>query len=224
VEVACKLDCAQDKLKRHYNAGYNTVTRWIHEAGISSGRAQWGKPAPDDLVAVLERMTVTQATRHYGVAGRVLARWRIQAGITGSIKRLNAPDDFAEVAPTMSQTELAAHYGIVNQRVIKRWSAETGAYPKAREYHPPKPTTAKSFGRRTVKPAGSAYLYMYDQHHKTKTIYDDAADTLRRYGPVYHCTDTGLMDPKGAFWRVGNVVCTPDELLARAARYERKAA
>jgi hypothetical protein len=41
---------------------------------------------------------------------------------------------------------------------------------------------------------------------------------LRRICAVYRCTETGRADPKGKFWRFGNAVLTPDELIARAER------
>lgn len=46
----------------------------------------------------------------------------------------------------------------------------------------------------------------------------DAADFLRSFAPVYRCDERGRPHERGAHWRYGAVVLTPDELLQRAAR------
>lgn len=48
----------------------------------------------------------------------------------------------------------------------------------------------------------------------------DAADFLRKFSPIYRCNERGRADVgEGAkrFWRYGNVILTPDELMQRAA-------
>ena len=52
---------------------------------------------------------------------------------------------------------------------------------------------------------------------------DQAADVLRRYGPVYRCDERGRMDTKGKLWRFGMVICDGEELIARADRRVRAA-
>ncbi len=60
---------------------------------------------------------------------------------------------------------------------------------------------------------------------RASSIYDEAAGVIQRERfAVYRCEDNGKANPNGKFWRVGNVVLTPDELLERAERYRRRAA
>lgn len=49
-----------------------------------------------------------------------------------------------------------------------------------------------------------------------------AVGNLRRNGWIVHlCNERGAYDPKGKLWRVGNLVLTEDQLIERAAKYER---
>lgn len=219
LEVAATFNYAQDPIKNHYRASYDTVVRWLSECGIAS---KYGRPAPDDLAEVLATMRIADACNHYRCASSTMMRWRSEAGLGIRTHLRPMPEDFAEVAPTMTQNQLLVHYGATSHRMLKRWYAEAGVEPKRREYIAPKPNgTGKKW---TGHASGSSYRPIYDQRVGTRTIYDDAADTLRRYGPCYRCNERGGGDTKGEFWRFGNVVCTDEELLARAARYERKAA
>lgn len=220
LEVAATFNYAQDPIKNHYRASYDTVVRWLTECGVTSN---YGRPAPDDLAEVLATMRIADACAHYRCASSTLMRWRSETGLGIRTHKRPVPDDFAELAPTMSQNQLLAHYGATNHRMLKRWYAEAGVEPKPRDYRAPQKRNANTVHRFTGA-AGSSYRAIYDQRVGTRTIYDDAADTLRRYGPCYRCNERGAGDHKGKFWRFGNVVCTDEELLARAARYERKAA
>lgn len=57
------------------------------------------------------------------------------------------------------------------------------------------------------------------------SMFDEAADALRRERfVVFRCDDRGRADQKGEFWRLGNTLLTPDELLQRAEKYRRKVA
>ena len=60
---------------------------------------------------------------------------------------------------------------------------------------------------------------------KPRSIWDDAADVLRaERWAVYRCDEKGKADLKGRYWRAGNVILSPDDLLAKADRYRRRAA
>lgn len=51
-----------------------------------------------------------------------------------------------------------------------------------------------------------------------KGIADMAAQHLRRDGPVYRCDAAGKANPKGKFWRFGNITLTEADMLAKAER------
>lgn len=113
------------------------------------------------------------------------------------------PADFAETRQKLgSVAHLTKHYG-VSWRVVGRWIKEAGM-PSLRGEHLKGKQPA--FGFSAVKG-----LNNYGPE-------EQAADILRKRAAVFRCDENGRANPKGRFWRVGNVVCDADELLARAAR------
>lgn len=44
----------------------------------------------------------------------------------------------------------------------------------------------------------------------------EAAEYLKKYGPVTRCNEAGRFDPKGSMWRRGSTVLTDDEVIERA--------
>ncbi len=219
-----------NRLRKHYSVGHPTMQRWVEESGLRAnlpkGFRHYGAETlpPEGFADKAPRMTLAALIAEYGSVKRV-KRWlrmlAIQPSREGIQYRQPVPHDFAERCAEMTITELRLHYGGGDGK-MQRWIRETGCAPK--RYEPAEFVRQPARRSKHGYSAGSAYRVVYDQRVGTRTEFDDAADTLRRYGPVYRCTETGKPEPKGAFWRVGNVVCTDDELLARAARYERKAA
>lgn len=201
-----------------YRTGDSVVRRWMREIGYSIDRL---RPMPSDFADIAASMAKFELKKHYAASQKTLDRWLKDCGAVtkGTIKP--APADFAEVAATMCAVDLRQHYSAGAER-IKRWIKETGAEPLP--YVPMrKPRLVVTRPKATGTPR-SPYVAT-QMRARNYSQFDQAADILRRANwIVYHATETGKPDPKGAFWRVGNVVCTDDELLARATRYERKAA
>jgi len=213
----------------HYKTSDATVNRWLKEAGISRPRhCRYKMPA--DFMKVGPAMHIEGLSRHYGVLRKVIKRWLMEAGVEAapapngeySAKCRPIPHDFNEVAPTMAASALADHYR-TGLRTIQRWVSQTGVSPR------PYDRTAKHTKSQTRKPARGMVHAMGLSSNITAsrmhTVHDIAADTLRRERfPVYRCDERGRADIAGKFWRVGMTVLDDDQLLAKAARYERKAA
>lgn len=228
-EVAHRLERRTGEIQTHYKAGQATVYRWFAEAGIpllGSNR----RPVPNDFAQVAPTLCLSALSKHYQTSDMVVRRWCKNTGINparatnrGGKAPRPAPADFARVAPTMSINALSAHYKI-NARGIKRWIEETGVASKPYIASPPKPRE-----RRVSNPGAMSKMGRVNGSKlapiRVKSIYDEAADVLRRERfLVNRCNERGGYDPQGKFWRVGWSTCTPDELLVRAARYERVAA
>lgn len=173
------------------------------------------RPAPDDLLEIRATLRGTdKMARHYRASSRTVQRWLREAGdaplrsLPPPANRRPCPDDFAAQVGGKTVNGLVDHYR-TSRDCVERWLAETGLkpLPKAARVNLT-PTLGRGVNIAAIR---------------TWTIYDDAAAAIQRHMPVYRCTKTGRADLDGTLWRVGNVICTPDELLARAARYERAA-
>lgn len=207
-------------MRSHYIAGERTITRWLAEIGKSRGGPPRSMPVPDDYAELAAKYHAEHLKRHYDVSGNVIERWTRDSGIkpVSGVKRA-PPADFAQVAPTMTRSAMMGHYK-ADIRTITRWCEETGV--QARQWANNTPPPPRSW-RPNMSPTRSRVDYGLSIT-RTISIYDQAADTLRRERwAVYRCTEKGRQDEAGTFWRVGNVVCTPAELLERAARAERRA-
>lgn len=168
-------------------------------------------PVPPDFTQKAKELHQAALCRHYKCSDAKIRRWLRDADVKAaepkrgpSCNRRPMPDDFAKKAPTMTKVELRAHYS-TNDNAINRWLAEAGVSSKRH-----KSPGGFKFSR-TPGISNIAKLTNY-------TIYDDAANILRKYGPVYRCDDNGIANHKGKFWRIGSVIATNDELLKRASR------
>lgn len=221
-EMAYKFERSTSRLQGHYTAGQATVARWMKEAGIPMLGSN-KRPVPNDFAEVAPTMLQSKLAKHYRTSESAVKRWIEETGVTPlkghpcKYKAAPCPSDFAEVAPTMGIVALSKHYGI-SHKTIKRWLQETGTQPKRYDPSENRPRSRKSVATvRHILPREIVKT-------RTRTIYEDAADTLRRERfPVNRCNEKGGFDPKGKFWRVGWSVLTGDELLERAARYRRAA-
>lgn len=189
-------------------------------------------PPPHDLREMAKAMNKTMLRQHYGIGEDRLETWLRETGVVPAkglcIRRRHLPDDFAEIAPSMSQMALSKLYK-VDWTTIKRWKEEAGV-----ETMDPNELRRRNLRREPqqnnrlpshsfVFKGSSAIPVVRDS--RLFTLYDQAADELRRNRwAVHRCDDRGRYCEKGKLWRVGNVICTPDELLQRAARYRNRAA
>lgn len=207
------------------------LSRWMRESGLTV-KPNKGTPPPDNLAELADKMHLRALADHCGVSRNVAANWLAVAGLKAlsfnhqsNANTRPPPPDFLKVAPTMVIAELRKHY-VCSFETLKRWIRETGAkpmrYAEWRALNPvKKPVQPRRPSRGAVHAIG---LPSHIQQERIHTIHDVAAKTLARYAPTYRCNERGKVDVTGAFFRHGMTVLTPDELLARAARYERKVA
>lgn len=172
---------------------------------------------PEDWFEVAPGKSIAQLTKHYGASVRKIGKWRKMTGVANAtmkpppLRLRPIPDDFAEMCPKTTKRQLAKYYqtGI---ETIHRWMEATGLSAKQYVHIP----MLSQMGRQRVG-------YLADI--RTKSMFDEAADILRRERFVVHrCNEKGAYAQAGDFYRVGNVVCSPDELLRRADRYRQRAA
>lgn len=213
-------------LQRKYGAGKKTIIRWLEELATGAARHSMNIP-PEDFAELAQTLNKTALQKHYGVGERRVKNWLAAAGIEEvspqyPVRRF-LPDDFTEVAPTMTQTALGRHYA-ADWKTVKRWCAEANVEPAVHVFVQPPQDTRRIPYRSNFAFHGHAQT----RHHadlRTITMYDEAADVLRRERFIcFRCGPTGKYLEKGLHWRVGNVICTPDELLQRADKYRAKAA
>ena len=206
------------ELTKHYKVGWKAVVRWCDETGARPAKVRVvpanRKPLPDDFAQVAPTMFRYELKRRYGAKDETIKRWLGEAGVSAreyiSPKRRPVPDDFAQVAPRMHKAAIERHYRACPEAVA-RWLVETGIRPATA-----KPIAGMRMGTGKPHVVGVS---------RGKTMFDCAADTLRRERfTVYRSNERGGFDPQGEFWRVGMSVLTCDELLLRAAKYERRAA
>lgn len=175
------------------------------------------RPIPHDFLQMHEAMPQYELVKYYKASSRTIQQWIKKLGVAkysrgAAWNRRPVPADWVKLAPTMLKSELAEHYK-ASTIVMDRWIEETGAHPKPYK-RKANQNSLSMMGRGSTKLADI----------RVRSIYDEAADTLRRERfIVSRCDEKGAFSHTGEFWRVGWSVCTGDELLQRAARY-RKAA
>ena len=186
---------------------------------------------PDDFMTVAPTMAIKDLQRHYATNHRTIKRWFRQSGAQHCNPHKHTqevPADFADNAKVLTITQLRKHYGGGHKK-IERWLNLLGIEP-LRAVHPGPKKRADTPQRHrpathNINRMGTSYIGIVDRGIRTRSIHDEAADVLRRERwVVYRSTDKGRADHKGEFWRVGNTVLTPDELLQRAERYRSAAA
>lgn len=176
------------------------------------------RPVPDDFLEVAPGKPQNWLKQYYRTSLKCVIRWQQETGVmkcTGSLPppkpKREVPDDLAEVARSRYLHEIVKYYR-TSEKVLRRWMKETGIKP------------GKRLSANLLERAGQPWVSKLTDMRQ-KNIYDDAADELRRHRwIVYRCTHKGVYARKGDYWRVGQIVCTPDELLERADRARRKAA
>jgi hypothetical protein len=160
---------------------------------------------------------------HWRTGARVIMRWAKETGIEmrGMAGHMQpAPDNWAELCAqyTLTQMRHKRRWGSV---IVNRWAKETGIAPRVYvkpEKAAPKPKKATPFEGRGM-PLKSCL------NTRLRSIWDESADLLRaERWVVFRSNEKGGADAKGMYWRVGWIICTPDDLLMRAERYRRKAA
>jgi len=162
---------------------------------------------PDDFAVVGPTMSAADLQKHYGCSSAKITEWFAALGISRThrtrFKPLgSAPENFARIAPTMTLHELEILFD-KGSHVIKRWCAECGVSPRRCVPHfvsranriPPPPVVFHDLSR-----AGQA------------------AEYLRRFGPVFRCNSNGGADAKGDHWSRSGFVLMDEEIITRAER------
>ena len=212
---------------QHYRTGETVVHRWIEETGARHKRTKGfvGRPVPDDFAEKAKVCPRVKLEQIYGVGHNVIRRWCKIAGVAPLSCVRPVPDDFAERAATSLKQQMRVHYN-VGHDTIQRWLDEAGI--EALQYNRPRREKGPRVGSSPRPEPLRSQLKPYtptQARERHRDRFDMAADDLRRNRwVVYRCDDRGRADLKGKFWRAGNTILTPDELLARAGRYQRAAA
>lgn len=190
------------------------------------------RPVPPDFRDLGPALTLVDACKHWKAGYMAVHRWHRECGTTFADYDRNrsrkrplrpVPADFAERAPTMLVSELRAHYDC-SPRTIRRWLSEAGVQSR------PVDRAALAYAthakrrrnpRPVAKPRPKPIVWQKTPNkipERDFTLQGQAADHLRcaTRAPVYRCWNTGRANPKGDWWRLGNVVLSADQLLERA--------
>jgi hypothetical protein len=226
VDMVAKLETA-NKLAQHYRCGHVAVIRWLDEKGLRANKVYTrGAMPPDDFADIAPKHSKAALCRFYGQGFDVINRWLSETGATHggrpkgytTAKRRPVPDDWATMCPRLSKTALRRYYTAAGE-TIDRWIAESGIQPlPTSDAH--RQAGAKAQGG-TSRMGRAHFVHVSD---RVRSMYDDAANVLRKYGPVSRCDENGKYQQAGDYWRVGWNVITGDELLERANAKRSKAA
>jgi hypothetical protein len=186
--------------------------------------ATFREAMPADFPQIAGKFTNRELMRRYGKGYNTIARWRRTCGIPGGgvgTPPLPRPADLAETAPSRSTRELGAMYG-VSTETIRKWLAQIGVKARGRPQAAkpaPKPHLARPPGKFILPGVQTGPIPPRDG-----SLEGMAASYLQPYAPTYRCDDLGRQSPSGKFWRVGNAVLTPGEMMERAERkgFERR--
>lgn len=221
-------------LCEHYGAGPSQISRWRRETGLG-GYGSGGmvaRPVPDDFRPLAATESNAALAARYSVSVSTIGRWRRETGIPSTVlshptnprkARRPIPSDFAKKAALYDSSALMRLY-CATRRTVQKWREATGAYfvRPARPVREPRPRPV-SF-KRQAPPRRSPVIWKGPPAKalppRDTTFEGQAAEVLRRVAPTHRCDERGRAgDNKAAlrFWRFGNVVLTPDELLQRAA-------
>lgn len=174
---------------------------------------------PSDFAEKAKTMCRNQLVKHYRTSDKAVGRWADECGVHPlKVMMRPAPADWEQLCAKHTAAELRRLLK-ADIKVIKRWISETDIEPVPFDLKSIIPPSRKP---NTLKQMGTPHKAII--RDKPRSIWDDAADVLRHYGPVYRCDERGRADQKGRYWRAGMVILTPDDLLSRADRYRRRAA
>lgn len=176
------------------------------------------RPVPEDFLTFAPLKPQRLLMKHYKASYGTVARWQKETGVPlcpspppPPAKRRPIPDCFADRVRNSYVHDLARYYK-ASDETVNRWLRETGL------------KAGKTVRTRGLDKAGRPYVAKVSGFN-SKSIYDEAADVLRRERwIVYRCTHKGIYLKSGNHWRIGNLVITGEELLERAERIRNKAA
>lgn len=211
-EVA-RAGASISEMRARYGAGTFVVNRWIAQIGGKprAKRVLLPRSIPEDFPIHAATETVDQLMKRYGCGTVAIARWRREALAAGTLTRSARdlkplPDDFAAAAANLTDRDVLERYAI-SKPTLRKWCAKAGVVLRKAPRIPP--PNLGGMGRPKAAPFAA---------HRDHSRAGQAADYLRRYGPVIRCKADGTFDPKGDHWRRGAAILTADEVIARARR------
>lgn len=173
----------------------------------------------------------------YQVGHAVITRWRRSLGITQAMllahaakmrassepTRKKAPEGFFEYQQGRPLKAVATDYG-VSEHTVRRWLSELGIN-RQQQYNEAR-AAQKAIKKPAVKavpdrkPWKSTFVQTAapDRPYVDPSPAGQAAEFLRRFGPVVRCNEQGRYDPAGDRWRRGSSLLTADEIIERAVR------
>lgn len=168
----------------------------------------------------------------YGVRHETITVWRAAVGVTpqmvrdhqamvsGRIKR-NIPEGFAEYQLGRSVEDVAKHFGM-HRNTARRMFAELGI-DRQQQYNDARAAMKRAKPVKAAaprRPMASTFTQTggVERPHIDITPAGQAAEFLRRFGPVVRCNEQGRYDPAGNRWRRGSSLLTADEIIQRAVR------
>lgn len=209
-------------VREYYKCGKSALERWLREGGYPEIENLYRqRPVPDDYAETAKLMHRNQLMQHYDCDERMISRWARKTGVKpvpfnrpgADAKADVIPADFADNCAKMTKSGLRQHY---KSDKVLIWIKATGLKPLT----PGEAAKIKNAERRERE----RIRHIQKVKHRIDVVHEVAAKTLARDAPTYRCNERGKVDVTGMHFRHGNVILTPDELLAKAERYRSKAA
>ncbi|NYD88777.1 hypothetical protein [Sphingomonas melonis] len=216
-----------DQMRRRYRASKKTICIWMKSKGIVRQPHRGGnapKAMPADFPQHYRESLRLLHVRYPGVGDGTFTRWRQELG---GLNLVPPPSDFAEKWAEKTNAALCGHYRR-GWNTIARWSKELGLVrpvrlPAPRAVPARKKRVTVDFVRSARERSGPPPQRpnAYQAATMTRAIRDmspagQAADYLRRFGPVVRCDERGRYNENGTHWRRGSTVLTAADVIARA--------
>jgi hypothetical protein len=202
----------------------DAVSRSGHPNSRFGPRPHRRRQLPDDFAERAAEMSLTNLVDLYETHRNVVHRWSKEAGVVPLRARRGhdaPPPDLGAQAKVMGMRALGRLYG-VHHNIVRRWLSLAGIEAKRYDNSAPKDghRGKGAYHRQTL--AQKRHWHAGPQPHgipaRDGSMQGMAADHLRRTAATYRCDERGRARLDGEFWRHGNVLLTPDEMLERAAR------
>lgn len=118
-----------DRLAKHYRASWETVKRWLAEAGLPPLKPQPphnSRPVPADFAVLAPQLTQAELGRHYRAGREIIVRWCAESGVAAK-----------ERAPAPRGTfRLPRHPGERNVTILRNYGPEDEAADLLRPHMP----------------------------------------------------------------------------------------
>lgn len=192
---------------------------WI--AGRS--REMMQRPVPDDFHDRARSHGFNDNMGFYGCGYETLQRWYTETGLpkirSKREKGQPAPKGFEDFAREHSQRETMRHFGI-SRDMVRTFEAQMKI---TRVRFMKTPTEGRGHAAKFIK-VNAYQTAPVNRFQRDMSAAGQAADFLRKFGPVYRCDVRGKAIEDGFFWRRGSAILSDAELIERADWMRSKAA